>query len=156
MRGVADDVRASARDALDEIERALADLRARVPDDVGENLARLGRNLADAVAKVADAARASSRDVRREMRERVREAARELREAIREAAERARERPADEPREHPPGGADRAAGPSERERQILKILEAVRRGEIEPEQADDLIRAWFDARPVTENGNESG
>jgi hypothetical protein len=90
------------------------------------------------------------------MRERVREAARELREAIREAAERARERPAGEPRQHPPAGADRAAGRSERERQILKILEAVRRGEIEPEQADDLIRAWFDARPVTENGNESG
>jgi hypothetical protein len=164
MRGVAEDVREGVGDALRDIERALSEVRGKVPDDVAERLAQLGRELGDAVARVAEAARSCSRDVKHDMRIKVRQAAREMSEAIREAAARARESAEDSrqasdvsrgeqgkddaPREKP-------VAHDPREEQIIKILEAVRTGDIELEEADDLIRAWFDVDAVTGNGNET-
>lgn len=165
LGGVADDVREGVGEVLKDIERALSELRGKVPDDVGERLAKLGRDLGEAVARAAKAARGGSGDVKRERRTKVREAAREMAEAIREVAERAR-RSAEESRADDEGGdresaesgaaSEERAAHNPREQQIMKILEAVRAGDIELEEADDLIRAWFDVDAVTGNGNETG
>ncbi|MGH7865547.1 MAG: hypothetical protein ACREQB_11180, partial [Candidatus Binataceae bacterium] len=163
--GVADDVREGVSEVMKDIERALAEVRGKVPNEVAQTLAKLGRDLGDAAARAVKSARGSSQEVKREMRAKVRQAAREMSDAIREAAARARRSAQesnefdDEGREYgataSAGGSEGAAAHNPREEQIIKILAAVRAGEIEVEEADDLIRAWFDVDAVTGNGNET-
>ena len=67
--------------------------RRRCPDDVGDRLTKLGKEIGDLVAQ---AVRGGSREARSEMRERVRQAAREMRDKIREAARDVRNRSHDQ------------------------------------------------------------
>jgi hypothetical protein len=120
---VAHDVTRSVGDALREVERALSDLDDKVPHEVRDKFSRLGRKISDAVERAVEEARARRRD-----RSRSRE-------------------------EGAPASASSSAAPSEegdpvpgsegtRDAAIMKILNAVREGTLNPDEADRLIAAW--------------
>ncbi|HMD04321.1 MAG TPA: hypothetical protein VKG68_03535 [Candidatus Binatus sp.] len=154
VREVTRDVKRNVSEGLREVERAIADIEEKVPDDVGERLSKLGKEIGDLVAQ---AVRGGSRDARHEMRDRVRAAAREMRDKIRDAARDMRTRPhhqeggASQPDAETPAADSQAAkfmpGATQklsRDDAILEILAAVKDGRLEPDEADDLINAWME------------
>jgi hypothetical protein len=157
VREVTRDVKRSVSEGLREVERAIADIEEKVPDDVGARLSKLGKEIGDLVGQ---AVRGGSREARNEMRDRVRQAAREMRDKIREAARDMRNRPHDEPgsttqsntqstsqsdAEKPASKfAPGATVKLNRDDAILEILAAVKDGRLEPDEADDLINAWME------------
>ena len=88
------------------------------------------------------------------MRDRVRNAAREMRETIRTAArdmqshahEDRAARPESSASSQPPPNKPGATEKLNREDAILEILAAVKDGRLEPDEADDLIKAWMEVR----------
>src|SRR5208283_2698787 len=160
VREVTRDVKRSVSEGLREVERAIADIEEKVPDDVGVRLSKLGKEIGDLVAQ---AVRGGSRDARHEMRDRVRAAAREMRDKIRDAARDMRTRPhhqeggAAQPEAETPAADSQAAkfmpGATQklsRDDAILEILAAVKDGRLEPDEADDLINAWMEVSSTAE------
>jgi len=166
VREVTRDVKRSVSEGLHEVERAVAEIEESVPGDVGDRLAKLGKEIGDLVA---DAVRGGSREARHEMRERVRHAAREMRDKIREAARNVRDRSHDRAgsttqsatgsttQSNTQSDAETPASDSQsakftpgateklsRDDAILEILAAVKDGRLEPDEADDLINAWME------------
>jgi len=166
VREVTRDVKRSVSEGLHEVERAVAEIEESVPGDVGDRLAKLGKEIGDLVA---DAVRGGSREARYEMRERVRHAAREMRDKIREAARNVRDRSHDRAgsttqsatgsttQSNTQSDAETPASDSQsakftpgateklsRDDAILEILAAVKDGRLEPDEADDLINAWME------------
>jgi len=164
------DVTRGIREAIEEIERVVADVEQRVPDHVKEKLRALGRQLRDLLSEATAAGANITREERARLKERIRDAAREMRDTIREAtraarrgarassysernssssaesSERARASASDDiPR---PGATAKIS----REEAVLQILRAVKEGRLEPEEADDLINAW-DREGSTARGN---
>jgi len=165
-REVTRDVKRSVSEGLREVERVISEIEESVPGDVGDRLAKLGKEIGDLVA---DGVRGGSREARHQMRERVRQAAREMRDKIREAARDVRSRSHDQaggttqPATQSTAGSDTemdtkipaAESPSahstsgateklSRDDAILEILAAVKDGRLEPDEADDLINAWME------------
>ena len=168
VREVTRDVKRSVSEGLREVERAIADIGERVPDDVGERLSKLGKEIGDVVA---NAVRGGSREARHEMRDRVRQAAREMRDKIREAARDVRNRAHEEGREttqsdtqsNTQSADEKPAADSQsarfapgatvklnRDDAIREILAAVKDGRLEPDEADDLINAWMEVNRSTD------
>jgi len=166
VREVTRDVKRSVSEGLHEVERAVAEIEESVPGDVGDRLAKLGKEIGDLVA---DAVRGGSREARHEMRERVRHTAREMRDKIREAARNVRDRSHDRAgsttqsatgsttQSNTQSDAETPASDSQsakftpgateklsRDDAILEILAAVKDGRLEPDEADDLINAWME------------
>ena len=161
VREVTRDVKRSVSEGLREVERAIAEIEESVPGDVGDRLAKLGKEIGDLVA---DAVRGGSREARHEMRERVRQAAREMRDRIREAARDVRNRSradaggttqsntqstTQSDTEKAPDSQSAKLSPGatvklSRDDAILEILAAVKDGRLEPDEADDLINAWME------------
>jgi hypothetical protein len=120
--GIAQDVTRGVGDAMREVERALTDLERKVPHDVGDRLARLGRRISDVVDRAM------------------------------ERAERRRERHDSPKEQREPDQQDNPARPEfggDQDDTLLKILKAVREGTIKPEEADGLISAWIELRRAT-------
>jgi hypothetical protein len=139
--------------SLREVERAFGEIEKSVPADVGEKLSSLGKEISDLVSQ---AVRGGTREARNEMRDRVREAAREMRETIRTAARERWSRASDEPSESAapkPAASQPKPGATEklnREDAIMEILAAVKDGRLEPDEADDLIKAWMEVSRSTD------
>jgi hypothetical protein len=161
--GIIREVKRSVAQGLREVERAFGEIEKSVPPDAGEKLSRLGKEISDLVSQ---AVRGGTKEARDEMRDRVREAAREMRETIRTAA---RERwssgdssastesskSAESPKSadtqtssaEKPKPAAPKPGATEKlksEDAIIDILAAVKEGRLEPDEADDLIKAWME------------
>ena len=145
----------SVGEVLAEIDRMLGELGETVPRDVAERLAEQCRRISKLIRRAARERRACSPEKRREAEERIRQAAREMRETIREAARKVREgaagkRTDDADTSSPDSGAPPSHAetqpltPEARERDVLAILKAVRAGEIEPDEADDMIGALME------------
>src|SRR5208282_2420927 len=168
VREVTRDVKRSVSEGLREVERAISEIEESAPGDVGDRLAKLGKEIGDLVAQ---AVRGGSREARNEMRDRVRQAAREMRDKIRDAARDVRNRShqppgsttqsntqsnAESAAEKPASAAQSAQfrpGTTEklsRDDAILEILAAVKDGRLEPDEADDLIAAWMEVSRGTE------
>jgi hypothetical protein len=157
-------------EAMREVEREIADLKREIPEQAGEKLSRLGHQIHQLVNEALEERRCRSRAERDRIRERIREETRRMRDAIREARrgrahggsagttgadeshaaadanDRAQttEQPAAQP---PKAGAAPYTGatkPLAPDQEIVRILTAVRAGEIAPEEADDLIRALME------------
>ena len=145
--GIVREVKRSVSQGLREVERAFGEIEKSVPADVGEKLSSLGKEISDLVSQ---AVRGGTREARNEMRDRVREAAREMRETIRTAARERWSRGNDEPSESAapkPAASPSKPGATEklnREDAIMEILAAVKDGRLEPDEADDLIKAWME------------
>ena len=154
VRDVTRDMSRGIREAIGELERTMSDLGNRVPNDIKEQLAKLGRDLTELLREATAAGTNITREERRELREKIRRAVHEMRDALRDAARAARPRSAgashdaayasgssstadagDIPR---PGATVKLS----RDEAILQILRAVKEGRLEPEEADDLINAW--------------
>ena len=160
----------SMRDVLDEVERMLDEVDDAVPREVGERLAEKCREIGRMIRRAAEERRWASRESREAAQERIREAARDLRETIREAVRKARERENGASTSTSTSGAASdlspagsgasatasAAGrtqvftPEARQRDILDILNKVKRGEIEPDEADDMIAALMEVEQTTQ------
>ncbi len=156
------DVTRGIRQAIEEIERVLADVEQRVPAEAKEKLTALGRELRDLLSEATAAGANITREERARLKERIRAAAREMRDTIREASRAARRggRSTSYSSSSSSGTAQNSerarAGASvnddiprpgatvklSREEAILQILRAVKEGRLEPEEADDLINAW--------------
>jgi hypothetical protein len=163
VREVTRDVKRSVSEGLREVERAISEIEEAVPGDVGDRLAKLGKEIGDLVGQ---AVRGGSREARHEMRERVRQAAREMRDKIREAARDVRthsreqgaagttqstsqsntQSDAEKPTDDSPSARLRPGATEKlsRDDAILEILAAVKDGRLEPDEADDLINAWME------------
>jgi hypothetical protein len=163
VRDVTSGVGRGVREVLAEIDRMLDELGDRVPQELAEQLAAACRKLSEMIRRAATETRGQSHEARREMRRKIREAADELRERIREAARAARERAGEERPTEPgvPGaetpapfpGQTQPLTPEARARDVLAILKAVKAGEIEPDEADDMIAALMEVERVArDNG----
>jgi ElaB/YqjD/DUF883 family membrane-anchored ribosome-binding protein len=156
-------------EAMREVEREIGDLKHEVPEQAADKLAKLGAQIRDLVNQALAERRSRSKADAEQIRARIREEAHRMRDAIREARRaRAASRtdrfhddatassqphssdppepnPAATADAHPdspdPSGATRRLEP---DKEILKILASVRAGEIDPEEADDLIRALME------------
>ncbi len=161
------DVTRGIRQAIEEIERVLADVQQRVPAEAKEKLAALARELRDLLSEATAAGANITYEERARLKERIRAAAREMRDTIREASRAARRGSRASSYSYSgsssttQGASSRAenseragASPSDeiprpgatvklsREEAVLQILRAVKEGRLEPEEADDLINAW--------------
>lgn len=153
VRDITRDVSRGIREGINELERAMADLGDRVPSDIKDQLAKLGRDLSELLREATVAGANATREERHELREKMRRAVREMRDAIREAARAARPRSSDATRGESSAANSQKADiprPGEtvklsRDEAILQILRAVKEGRLEPEEADDLINAWTKA-----------
>lgn len=140
-------------------------------DAAGEASAEVARAVEEFSSKLnAEICRAAqpgccrTRDERRQMRDAIHAAARKMSTAIREARRAARhpasepvneERPSAGAPDSPPHpeaaansarpGATRPLDPADYQGDIMKILQAVKSGEIEPEEADEMIAALMEA-----------
>ncbi|HYB90628.1 MAG TPA: hypothetical protein VEC38_06250 [Candidatus Binataceae bacterium] len=148
-------------ESLADVYRMLGELGETVPRDVAEELAEQCRRISRLIRHAARQRRTCSPEARREAEERIREAAREMRETIREAARKIREEAAGKragdsdtsPAETAaPPAYTQPLTPEARERDVLAILKAVKAGEIEPDEADDMIAALIE---VEQAGDES-
>jgi len=148
VREVTRDVKRGVSEGVREVERAISEIEETAPREVGEKLARLGKEIGDLVSR---AVRGGTREARDQMRERVRNAAREMRDTIREAARDVHNRSPrnEEPAASPASASAERPGATvklKREDAILEILAAVKDGRLEPDEADDLINAWVEVR----------
>jgi DUF4097 and DUF4098 domain-containing protein YvlB len=166
-QNVGRDVTRGIREAIEEIERVLADVQQRVPDHVKEKLNALGRELRDLLNEATKAGANATREERARLKERIRDAAREMRNTIREASRAARRggrassysysssssKSESSSAAQSSGGAGASSASDDiprpgttvklsREEAVLQILRAVKEGRLEPEEADDLINAW--------------
>lgn len=148
--GVVREVARGVGEAMREVEREISDLKREVPEEAGEKLSALGRRISEIVDQALEARRSRSRAEAERIRERVREEAHRIREAIREARRHAREsaRSGDETSsasaQPPPKPSASATEPRSHDQEVLRILAAVRAGEMDPDEADDLIRALME------------
>src|ERR1700723_1698829 len=94
VRAVTRDGKRSVSEGRREVERAISEIEERVPEDGGERLTKLGKEIGELVSQ---AGRGGSRAGRTEMRDRMRQAAREMRDKIREAARDVRNPAHDQP-----------------------------------------------------------
>jgi DUF4097 and DUF4098 domain-containing protein YvlB len=154
------DVTRGIRQAIEEIERVLADVQQRVPAEAKEKLAALARELRDLLNEATAAGANITREERARLKERVRSAAREMRDTIREASRTARRGARASSYSYSSSSSTAQSSQSagapasddiprpgttvklSREEAILQILRAVKEGRLEPEEADDLIHAW--------------
>jgi gas vesicle protein len=150
VREVTRDAKRSVSEGVREVERAIHEIEESAPREVGEKLAKLGKEISEMVS---NAVRGGTREARDKMRERVREAAREMRETIRAAARdihgSSREERSSATESSSASSAQSKPGATEkldRETAILEILAAVKDGRLEPDEADDLIKAWMEVR----------
>ncbi|MDO8432233.1 MAG: hypothetical protein Q7S58_07465 [Candidatus Binatus sp.] len=157
--GIIRDVKRSVSQGLREVERAFGEIEKSVPADAGEKLSRLGKEIGELVSQ---AVRGGTREARGEMRDRVRAAAREMRDTIRTAArerwssgedESPKSPAASKAAEEKSASASARPGATEKlksEDAIMDILAAVKEGRLEPDEADDLIKAWMEVSRGTD------
>ncbi len=145
-------------EAMREVEREIGEIKQEVPEQAAERLSKLGRRIHGLVDEALKERRGRSRADAERIRARIREEAARMRDAVREARQRARARaesrsespePSAETQQVAPGASSPAPDPDatrrlEPDKEILRILAAVRAGEIDPEEADDLIRALME------------
>lgn len=132
--------------------------------EVARAVEEFSRKLSEEIRRSAQPGGCQTRDQRRQMRDSIHDAARRMSAAIREARRAARHssgqsaseeraRPAapdsPPPPETAPGatraGDTRPLDPAAFQGDIMKILQAVKAGEIEPEEADEMIAALMEA-----------
>jgi hypothetical protein len=142
VRRAASDAADGVREAMTEVERAMAGLGERIPDDLSERLSHLASEIADMVKQAGAHGAEFTRVERHELRRRIREAAREMRDEIRESVRARRDtaKAASASESKAPTGAENPAG--NRDEAILEILRAVKDGRLSIEEADELIGAW--------------
>ncbi|HJZ96748.1 MAG TPA: hypothetical protein VKE70_09570, partial [Candidatus Solibacter sp.] len=160
LREVAEDAARSMRDALAEAKRGFDDLGQKLPRDIGETVEDFGRQLAEIIRRAATEGRARTQEGRRETRDRIRAAAREMRDAIQELVREARERSgayeatrATKPQEQaqPTGQQTRPFTAADRQSGIMDILNKVKAGQLEPEEADEMIAALMEVEEAAES-----
>ncbi len=160
----------SVAEAMREVEREIGDLKREVPEQTAEKLAKLGEQIHRLVNEALDQRRSRSRADAERIRERIREEAIRMREAVREArrartAARSARTPAAETENdlreqvRPQGSQPAQPQPAETaadaadpdatrrlvpDQEILRILASVKAGELDPEEADDLIRTLLE------------
>jgi hypothetical protein len=131
--------------------------------EVARAVEEFTRKLSEEIRRAAQPGCCETRDQRRQMRDSIREAARKMSTTIREARRAARHpaSPATEERTQPASpdsppsaentprapraGNTRPLDPAAFQGDIMKILQAVKSGEIEPEEADEMIAALMEA-----------
>lgn len=146
--GVVRGVKHGVSHALREVERGINELKREVPEGASDKLSKLGREIRDLVNETLEQHRHNAADRAECAKERLREAVRQMREEMMRGCAAAGQKAG---RAEAPGGQSKetAAGgePSHpaTDDQVLKVLAAVRAGEIEPADADDMIRALMEA-----------
>ena len=147
---------------------AMRDAGGEASAEVARAVEEFSRKLSDEIRSSAQPGCCRTRDERRQTRDSIHEAARKMSAAIREARRAARHpssQPASEANEaskespraaapQPPSqaapsatraGNTRPLDPAAFQGDIMKILQAVKSGEIEPEEADEMIAALMEA-----------
>ncbi len=167
--GIVRGVTRSVGEAMREVEREIGDLKHEVPEHTAEKLSRLGEQIRSLVNEALDQRRSRSRADAERIRQRIREEALRMREAVREArraraaarsartagtpddaGERPRSRAPEQPADAQPSQTAAPAGDPNATRrlvpdqEILRILASVKAGEIDPEEADELIRTLLE------------
>lgn len=136
--------------------------------EVARAVEEFSRKLSEEIRRAAQPGCCQTRDQRRQMRDSIHEAARKMSAAIREARRAARH-PTSEERPHPAApdspphsetaprapraGNTRPLDPAAFQGDIMKILQAVKSGEIEPEEADEMIAALMEAESAADTAS---
>ncbi|MHB8382991.1 MAG: DUF4097 family beta strand repeat-containing protein [Candidatus Binataceae bacterium] len=149
---------------------AMRDAGGEASAEVARAVEEFSRKLSDEIRRAAQPGCGRTREDRRQVRDAIHAAARKMSAAIREARHPAH-RPAGEPmneeRPHAAGpdspprpetaansprpGGTRPLDPAAYQGDIMKILQAVKSGEIEPEEADEMITALMEAESAADN-----
>ncbi|HVA78972.1 MAG TPA: hypothetical protein VNF27_13805 [Candidatus Binataceae bacterium] len=139
----------------------MRDAGGEVSAEVAGAVEEFSRKLSEEIRRASRPGCIRTRAERREMRDSIQDAARRMRDAIREARRAARHptsegRPAEPDASAPAASAPRPGGtrpldPAAYQGDIMKILQAVKSGEIEPEEADEMIAALTEAEQAGEN-----
>ncbi|HUY25790.1 MAG TPA: hypothetical protein VMV27_00090 [Candidatus Binataceae bacterium] len=123
--------------------RMMAEAGGEASAEIASAVEELRRKLTDEIRRAAEQGRCRTREQRRAARDSIRAAARAMREAIAQAERAARQAP--EPNPPPRAGDTRPLDPAAYQGDIMKILHAVKAGELEPEEADEMIAALMEA-----------
>jgi hypothetical protein len=136
---------------------ALREAGGQATGEIADAVEEFSRTLSAQIRRAPQPGCATGYRERRERRETIHEAARKLRRAIREARradidERFDPAPASDPHSADPmhDGATRSLDPAAYQGDIMKILHAVKSGELDPEEADEIIEALMEAEQASE------
>lgn len=163
LRTAAEDATRSVRDAMSEAERAFGDLGEKLPRDIASSIEELGRRLSEIIRRAAAEGRGATRTGREEVRDHIREAAVQMRDSIRAAVREARVRRGQT--SSPEASHEPAADDASRTRpftrassqgDIMDILNAVKEGRIQPNEADEMIAALMEVERATESRGSEG